>query len=47
MRKFCPVCGVIISNVRKHLKRNRCEKQKNSDYKKMMRRSELYARSVR
>jgi len=27
MPKVCPVCGTIVSNLRKHLSRGRCSKQ--------------------
>ena len=25
---ICPECGAMVSNLRKHLRRNRCEKHK-------------------
>jgi len=33
--------SVVVNNVGRHLRRKRCEKQENSDYKKDMRRNEL------
>ena len=25
--KICPICGIVVSNLRKHKARNRCDKQ--------------------
>jgi len=40
-KQICPTCGVFVTNLKKHLRRKRCEKQHNPDYKKHLMRGEI------